>query len=195
MQLVAAEQNHYESILILQRDINRVKGLEKRPEYVSAERRFQVLAKNTKDPNVMTLQGERLVLRGKPKEALAVLEGALVTSQEDFWYRSTCKILIAASLKELGRPEDARIMLEVLHKAYVPEASFELGVMLRYSEPDYAHECFGRVLEQTMSYDSLPYMAELEMNMSMAAEAKEAQEDHTRKSMEWSRLANNTSTY
>ena len=152
------------------------------------EKRFKEIVAKGKDPNALTVQGEMFFAQKQYSKAVQVLQQALRLNAPSFQWQLICQLCLARTYAELGRMKEAKATFEELHEAGLPDATMQLGLMVRSSDLDRAHgllyeaACKGRPSLFT-------HLAEIELERASNAGDAEARDEHKLWAMEWSRLA------
>ncbi|RCI17188.1 hypothetical protein L249_2160 [Ophiocordyceps polyrhachis-furcata BCC 54312] len=157
------------------------------------EARFKQLVVEGKNPDALTVEGQRLFMQSDYFGALEVLNRAMrIAGVSDFELKTTCRLHIAKAFLSLDKKTVAMSVFNDVAKTGLAEAHAELGRLLRPTDPVRARQHL---------YEGAPGRSELyrdlsEMAVEDAASTKGTHHKNlSRWAWEWSRLADRSVEY
>lgn len=160
-----------------------------------AERQFQRLITEGKNPTVFTLEGIRLYREEKFEAAIRVLQRALGLGKSGFPDQNECQFYLAKSrLKLRKHDEQASLMLQSLSDSGYAFANVEIADMIKESDPARAEKLLYEAATKGLHSS---YVGLSEMAMEKASNAKDdaTRLEHRRWATEWTRLSDLKNVY
>lgn len=158
----------------------------------NVEARFQRLVAGGKDPDALTIEGQRLFKQGRLEPAVAMFQRALKAWSSDFELRWRCLLWQGKAYLKLGRTEEAMKMFEPLVEYGYVEAEVELAKLLRTTDPERARQLMYAAACKGGSTDMFTFLSEMALEEALATQTtnKRGSKESRRWAVEWSRLAN-----
>ncbi|KAF4452459.1 Tetratricopeptide-like helical [Fusarium albosuccineum] len=184
----ASEMGYKPSTISLARDVFRAGAWGRKAQLRKLETRFRQIVSEGKDGDALTVDGEMLYEQGQHGTAAKVLERALALDDPSFEWEHHCQLCLGKSYLKLGKPAEAKKVLEDMGDNCSPEGHAELADLLRTSDPEKSkqHRYLAAI---NGKLDMFRYLAETAFEDEARATDAGSRKDHHLWAMEWSRLA------